>query len=85
MRVILVDDFYKKSKKLRSLFRPLNFLLDVRERALGASGACLVPTEVERRSNPFESELDSNKKRDRGVSLSLFLRRAREDSNYSQT
>ena len=45
----------------------------VRERLLGASGACSATTGAKRRSNPFESELDSKKIRSRTFVLLLIF------------
>ena len=50
----------------------------VRERALSAGGTCSAPTEVKRRSNPFESELDSKKIRSRTFVLLLIFIYVRE-------
>ena len=50
----------------------------MRERALSAGGTCSAPTEVKRRSNPFESELDSKKIRSRTFVLLLIFFYVRE-------
>ena len=50
----------------------------VRERLLGASGACSATTGAKRRSNPFESELDSKKIRSRTFVLLLIFIYVRE-------
>ena len=53
-------------------------IIIVRERALSAGGTCSAPTEVKRRSNPFESELDSKKIRSRTFVLLLIFIYVRE-------